>query len=173
MRFENFTKIDDALLREVVRFVCPSNVSNFDIAFKNSNRWHGRAYTCGTSYHIRDGRMPRYVIVHCPRGVDITALYAQSVKRAITARMRRSQMGYMTWNTQTQLERLVHITAHELRHLWQRKVPKGWRVWGARGRMSERDADAYAIRMVRAWRRERPDLAKQKINQERFTACVK
>lgn len=31
-------------------------------------------------------------------------------------------------------------------------------VWGARGRFSERDADAYAVRMVRAWRREhRPE----------------
>lgn len=35
----------------------------------------------------------------------------------------------------------------------QARVPKGRRVWGARGQFSERDADAYAIRTLRAWRR--------------------
>ena len=33
------------------------------------------------------------------------------------------------------------------------RIPRGRRVWGARGQFSERDADAYAIRMLRAWRR--------------------
>ncbi len=47
------------------------------------------------------------------------------------------------------------VTAHELRHLWQAQHPKGWRVWGSRGQYSERDADAYAIRMLRAWRRSK------------------
>jgi hypothetical protein len=50
-------------------------------------------------------------------------------------------------------EALVHLLAHELRHLWQAKVKRGYRVWGARGQFSERDADAYAIQMLRRWRR--------------------
>jgi hypothetical protein len=53
----------------------------------------------------------------------------------------------------TQEEAIVHLVAHELRHLWQAKVKKGHRVWGARGQYSERDCDAYAIGVVRHWRR--------------------
>lgn len=52
-----------------------------------------------------------------------------------------------------QIEGLVFVIAHELRHLWQARVPRGRRVWNARGQFSERDADAYAYRMLRAWRR--------------------
>ena len=55
----------------------------------------------------------------------------------------------------SRIEALVLVTAHELRHLWQAQHPKGWRVWGSRGQYSERDADAYAIRMLRAWRRSK------------------
>jgi len=51
-------------------------------------------------------------------------------------------------------EAFVHVTAHELRHLWQYKHKKGWRVFGAKPGLSERDADAYAIRKVRKWRKE-------------------
>lgn len=50
------------------------------------------------------------------------------------------------------IEALVYVLAHELRHQWQAIHPKGWRVWGARGQYSERDADAYAIKMLRNWR---------------------
>jgi hypothetical protein len=64
-------------------------------------------------------------------------------------------------------EVLVHIFAHELRHLWQKNHPgKRGKVWGAKGQYSERDADAYAIRKMREWRqmhavdiyREQPDI---------------
>ena len=61
--------------------------------------------------------------------------------------------GYLASAEYAQEEAIVHLVAHELRHLWQANVPKGQRIWGARGRFSERDADAYAIRKVRHWRR--------------------
>jgi hypothetical protein len=32
-------------------------------------------------------------------------------------------------------------------------APRRGMVWGARGRFSERDADSYALRLLRAWRR--------------------
>jgi len=61
--------------------------------------------------------------------------------------------GYLPMEFYNRVEALVAITAHELRHLWQAQHPKGWRVWGARGQFSERDADAYALHMLRLWRR--------------------
>jgi hypothetical protein len=51
------------------------------------------------------------------------------------------------------MEALIMLVAHELRHLWQADHPKGWRVYGARGVYSERDADAYALQMLRKYRR--------------------
>lgn len=54
----------------------------------------------------------------------------------------------------TREEAFVHILAHELRHLWQTNHRgKRGKVWGARGLLSDRDADAYAIRKMREWRR--------------------
>ena len=61
--------------------------------------------------------------------------------------------GYLSSLNFTWQETMIHLIAHELRHLWQQRIPKGRRVWGARGQYSERDADAYAIQVVRRWRR--------------------
>ena len=55
--------------------------------------------------------------------------------------------------TYNRKELFIHILAHELRHIWQAKHKRGWRVWGSRGQFSERDADAYAIHKVREYRR--------------------
>jgi hypothetical protein len=64
----------------------------------------------------------------------------------------RRGSGYLKMDIGSRREALVVLLAHELRHLWQAKHSRGM-VWGARGRYSERDADAYALRMLRAYRR--------------------
>jgi hypothetical protein len=66
-----------------------------------------------------------------------------------------------------QTEELVETLAHEFRHYWQsnHKTKRG-KVKGSRGQYSEKDADSYAIRKVREWRKlhavdiynEQPDL---------------
>lgn len=53
-------------------------------------------------------------------------------------------------------EALLFVLAHELRHAWQSSHLQG-KVYGSRGRYSERDADAWGLRMVRRARRE-PEL---------------
>ena len=66
----------------------------------------------------------------------------------------KSAGGYIDSLILSREEGLVHILAHELRHLWQKNHPKKrGRVWGARGQYSDRDADAYAIRKMREWRK--------------------
>jgi len=142
MKIKNYTQISIELLREMIRFACPSGVTGFDITFKNSYSWRGRAFTEGTSYHDRK-RTP-YVVVGVPK--DLILTYSRP-------RITDIGKGYLKSSQYSWQEDLVHLIAHELRHLWQNKVPKGWRVWGARGKYSERDADAYAIRMTRHWRR--------------------
>lgn len=61
--------------------------------------------------------------------------------------------GYIDSLILSREEALVHLLAHELRHFWQTNhLGKRGKVWGARGKSSEKDADAYAIKRTRAWR---------------------
>jgi hypothetical protein len=146
MRILNTTRIDSDLVREVIAFCRPAGISNFDVVLKNSrDGWRGRAYSkgCG-SYH---SRICPFVVI----GVGPSSLPFPSKWKA--------RGGYLTHLELNQEEELVHILAHELRHLWQAKHPKGWRVFGARGKYSERDADAFAIRQVRAWRKAKRVMA--------------
>jgi hypothetical protein len=138
MKMRNYTPLDDAWLRKVIAAVKPANVTNFDISFKNCGyKGHrGRAYTKGCSYH---GSWAPLVIV--------------SLGKATYPYKTTSRGAYLGVELYSLAEAAVFITAHELRHLWQGKIKKRWRVWGSKGQYSERDADAYALQMVRRYRR--------------------
>ena len=140
MKTKNYTDISKEEIRDIIRFTKPSDVSNFDISFKNCSRgYRGRAYPTGCGYHetasplviVSIGKADYFPVKHTP-----------------------DKPGYLPVELYNRIEAFVFVTAHELRHLWQSKHPRGYRVWGARGQYSERDADAYAIQMVRKWRRE-------------------
>ena len=142
MRLKNATDIPDDVVRDIIRFVKPSGVSGFDVRVGVAGDgavMKGKAYTRGSGYH--DSAAPFINLylgdVRYPRkpGPAVRSNYLPSPYFA------------------SKLEALVFLAAHELRHLWQARIPRGRRVWGARGQFSERDADAYAIRMLRAWRR--------------------
>ncbi|MFB1500801.1 hypothetical protein [Thiocapsa sp. N5-Cardenillas] len=125
---------------------------------------HGWAYPYGTGYHVRNGKRPPLVVIHVPKWYGATDKRCRSdaqhvcLPRRKASKARQECLGYLPRDCWTQHERLVHVIAHELRHLWQGRVKRGHRVWGARGQFSERDADAYGIRLTRAWRR-RPSCA--------------
>ena len=138
MRLKNYTALDTDWLRKVVAAVKPSNVTKFDISFKNmgGSGHRGVAYTNGCSYHSNNAPL---VIVALGK-----AKYPYKGPEG------KGYLGVTVYNIK---EAAVEVIAHELRHLWQAKVKKGWRVWGAKGQFSERDADAYALRMLRAYRR--------------------
>jgi hypothetical protein len=141
MRIKNTTAIPTETLREVIRFVCPPGVSGYDVRLNNGKGYDfkGRAYTRGSSYHDRAN--------------PFITLYVGEASRFPRGPRPPVRSNYLPtpWIAD-RIEALVYIAAHEMRHLWQERVPRGRRVWGARGKMSERDADAYAIRMLRAWR---------------------
>jgi hypothetical protein len=64
--------------------------------------------------------------------------------------------GYISQLILSREEALISVAAHELRYHWQSNhwPSKRGRVWGAKGQYSNRDADAYAIRKLREWRRK-------------------
>lgn len=138
MKLKNYTPLDTAWLRAAISAVKPANVTKFDISFKNSG-WgnKGRAYWNGCSYH------------HSNAPLITIGLCAKTKFPYHTVRGK----GYLGVSLYTIKEVALFIAAHELRHLWQSKVKTGWRVWGARGQFSERDADAYALQMLRRYRR--------------------
>lgn len=132
MRLKNHTNIDPQLIRKLTHAVRPSGISNFTVVVKNyyGKRGSGRAY-------IRLNR----VLVRIP------------VKEIDARYITHAHGGYLPWTSGSRAEVLVYILAHELRHLWQAKVKRGWRVYGSRGQFSERDASAYGLRMLRRYRR--------------------
>ena len=97
----------------------------------------GRAYTQGSSFH--DRACP-FVVVSVAK-TDAKARYIYPKGN-----------GYLGGAVGNRKEAVLFVMAHELRHLWQAKHTRG-KVYGAKGRYSERDADAYALHMLRQYRR--------------------
>lgn len=141
MRLENYTSIKKEILKEIIRFVRPPNISNFDITIKNSKSWGGGAYYKGCSYHSR---------THCPY---VVIRISDKLNYPLNTNPRQVG-GYLKHvEVYSRLEFIVYMIAHELRHLWQSKIKKGWRYYSSRGQFSERDCDCYALHKLREWRR--------------------
>lgn len=139
MRLKNHTDLDSDWIRAVIRAVRPSGIRNFDVRVSNSagRGACGSAYTKGSGYHDRAAPF----------------LVVRVAKTDARARMIvKPQGGYLGAAYGDKKEAMLFVVAHELRHLWQAKHTRGM-VYGARGRYSERDADAYALRMLRQYRR--------------------
>jgi hypothetical protein len=154
-RIRNTTDIPRATIEEVISFVVPPGVAGFDIEVKNTpGTYKAKAYPRGSHYHATASAFIVLYLGKADKFPRRPALRDARLTPADVRRMKRS-LGYQPPPyLATRLECLVFLAAHELRHLWQAKVKKGHRVWGARGQYSEKDADAYAIRMLRAWRKE-------------------
>lgn len=138
MRLKNTSPLPDAIAREILRFVMPPGVTNVRVTITNSRPGGDRGRGGGHKVLVRlSPWLPSWKL----RGY---------VKWP-------SHQGYIGSQPLCCLtECAVYLLAHELRHCWQSKVKSGHRVWGSRGKFSERDADAYAINAVRRWRREHP-----------------
>ncbi len=141
-RWRNYTDLPDDELRAIYDAVLLPSLSAHDVEIKNYGGRGGRgmAYRHGSSYHT-------------------TARPFVVVSIAKTERMARAietgGQGYLPVAYGSRREAFVYIMAHELRHLWQGKAkgrPRGM-VYGSKGRMSERDACAYGLQMLRRYRR--------------------
>ena len=141
-RWRNYTDIPDAEAKAIYDAVCPSGLKAHDVELKNCGNGgaRGMAYSHGSGYHAT---ARPFVVVSIAR-----------TDKAARCVMREGG-GYLGIAIGNRREALVMVMAHELRHLWQAKAkgkPRGM-VYGAKGRMSERDADAYALQMLRRYRR--------------------
>ena len=136
VKITNDTCIPTEHLKTIIRFAKPCGVSKFRIEFRNGyhNCMTGRAFIGQRRVLIRFSTNIKF-----PKKIEAYG-------------------GYLPHIYLDQDEYLVSIVAHELRHLWQgkywqRNKKRNGMVHGARGKYSERDADAYAIRKQREWRK--------------------
>lgn len=148
--WRNYTDLPDVTLRAIYDAVCPAGLPAHDVAIKNLGRGsvRGRAYTRGSGYHVT---ARPFVVVSVAR-TDVQARQILNIQH---------RPGYLTYAVGSRIEAVVAVLAHELRHLWQasgsldgvRCRSRRGMVWGSRGQFSERDADAYALQMLRRFRR--------------------
>ena len=134
MRLKNYTDIPSDRIREIIRAVCPPGVTKFDVRVSNGQRFRGYAYHEGSGYHAT---ADPFIVCAIPKHEHVVI---------------KPYGAYLGMSLGSRLEQLVVLLSHEMRHLWQAKHTRG-KVWGSRGRFSERDADAYALRMLRRFRR--------------------
>lgn len=165
MRVTNTTNLDNELIREIIKFVRPSGISNFDVMVKNSGDKYiaGTAYTQGNNtYHATNHP---FVVCRIPTGKDkIIYGFKGSKDNPVTwvekhYPMMQSVYQYAhlkgkRYYIANKTEALVYVLAHELRHLWQAKTKnKSGYYPKSRGRFSEIDTEGYAITKLRAWRK--------------------
>jgi len=127
----------------MISFVRPPGISNFDVRISNSQTrdYRGCCYYNGSDFHATSNP---FIVVRITPNENYFPIYTTYKKGK----------GYIDHLLLSREEAVILVTAHELRHLWHKKIAKGYRVWGARGQYSDRDADAYAIKKVREWRRK-------------------
>lgn len=143
MRLYNETDLPADVIRAAVRAVRPPGIGGFDLRVTwGPGSGSGRAYAEGAGF--RERACP-YVVVRLPR------------TEAAARKRWRAKGAYLEIVVGSRLEALVALLAHELRHIWQARHSRG-RVFGARGRYSERDADAYALQRLRLRRYRRGEL---------------
>jgi hypothetical protein len=141
MKIKNTSKYDDDLVESIIKLVKPSGISTVDVMIKNTNTrlFQGYSYSKGSEFH-KSGSP--FIVVRMSKG---------KAKYPYTLKPRRGK-GYLEFTVYSDTELLILVTAHEFRHQWQKTHKRG-RVWGSKGKFSERDADAYAIRKVREYRK--------------------
>lgn len=157
MRLKNYTDFQDKKIREIIQFARPNGISNFDVRISNSKTriFCGCCYYNGAEVHdtadpfivvriTRNENEFPYLVQYKPQKRNRMEYNPKTLKFESVSYSTGSR-GYLDHRLLSREEALVHVIAHELRHLWQAKVKKGYRVWGARGQFSERDADAFEI----------------------------
>lgn len=178
MKLTNTTNFPEERIREIVRLIKPNNliIPKYTIRLTNSN-----GPTCGhfaprslhthislaNSERLYPRRCNHDAVIRRPRRKITFEFQKLNEKKQIWEWWRHTKKyesindapklfssGYISSLELSREESLVHVLSHEMRHYWQMNHPgKRGKIWGAKGKFSERDADAYAIKMTRAWRR--------------------
>lgn len=159
MKIINRTHYPMSMLREIAEFARPKKLKTITIEFRYTRTSIGRGHY---TKKLINGRKHKWAVVNIPR--DYRDHHFPNKWVYGEQRTMGKRLGYLN-HLQLDLEELIlHITAHELRHARQHEQNKIHWVYGTKYTKEmygntetlyarERDADAYAIRTVRKWRR--------------------
>ncbi len=142
MKLINQTGYSTKWLRELAEFAIPKKLKHITIKFM----WRKNQEMCSGHY-----KHTNQITVTIPKKFCKFPMVRYGSRG-------RTKKGYLDIFTLDSEEDILHVIAHEFRHGEQNKRRKIHRVYGyRRGDIySERDADAYSLRIVRKWRREHP-----------------
>ncbi len=183
-RLRNSSGFTDATVKKIVDWIAEDlGIAGFDVECRASKAGHiaGTAYHKGSGYHssprpfvvLRVGLEQRFRFKRVPwDGRNASRWGTKEPDGSVTWTMsvpcgKMSNWPYLSEPYQyaqhkgrrvllaTRTEGLVYIAAHELRHIWQagRKSHRGY-FHNSRGQFSEVDTEAYALHMLRAWRKK-------------------
>jgi hypothetical protein len=133
-RIINKTTIPTEVIRDVIRFTRPPGIKSFTVTVRPyRNYWKGRGSGCGITVWLNPD-----------------AKYPRRWQESYQIGQHRGRYFYLASFT----ECMIRLFAHELMHTRQgQKGPMRGRVWGARGRYSEIETQAWAIKKLREYRR--------------------
>ena len=143
----NTTDFSKEFLHEVFDFCKPCGVKSTKVDLYVGNT---KNFRCGHMEHKSfvwdSNRIVLYILKADDNRINFPhACYrtSQQVKR-----------GYLSLLVLDRIETLVEIMAHELRHIYQEQRKHKIKCHGKRRqKFSERDADMYAQRKIREWRK--------------------
>jgi hypothetical protein len=154
----NCTGIPNNIIQMVVDFCCPSELYDFKITVTPVRKSRCDEYFYGSAY---TNKKKVNISLNLPFYHHYFPMFSHYRHKEI----RRA--GYVKEILlRNQVEVLVYLIAHELRHLWQTNVSKQdfwgrmvfYKTWKNVVNTSfykeEKDATLYAIKMVKLWRKE-------------------
>jgi hypothetical protein len=145
MKIINKTGYPTKWLKEITLFCMPDKVRVGTITF------HWRKHHGSVSGRFRHERVNGKIAVTLPKKREYDYPYEWAPWNRIMKK------GYLTHIRLDFEDEVVHVVAHELRHMEQFQRPRMMYFHGcAKNRLVERDADCYAIRLQRRWRKEHP-----------------
>lgn len=129
---KNSTKIPSKVIEQIANLIAQPGTAKTTLVIRNSP---GRVGVSGYAY----------------RSGQISLCIGELEGRYLTKG--REGKGYLVGIALgSRREAILKVLAHELRHRWQH-VNRHPRVHGSKGRYSERDADAWALGVLRRYRR--------------------
>lgn len=142
MKVINKTKYSRSLLVRIAEFSKPKKLKHITIVYK----WRKNTTDCSGKYRPKKNA----IMVMLPKNPKLSN-YPFHWQTTLVVK----GDPYIEHIRLNLLEDIVHVTAHEMRHAEQNKRGKIHRVFGYKkgNKYSERDADAYAIRKQREWRK--------------------
>ena len=155
MKLTNTTHLPDHVVRAALRFVMPPGVTNARVILKpcEYGTVNGYAHIGQNTVMLKVGRQRVLYKVRFNGEVKRLCWLYPSTRFVYQYGQLKGRRYWLA----NEVECLVYLAAHELRHLWQDKTTARRRAgmaFGSRGRFSEIDAESYSIRKLRAWRKQ-------------------